>query len=396
MARTRSQTFGVTIVVVALGFAGWFAVRAKDFRQVPVESLADLERELESLRSRLRIPGMSAAIAEGDRIAWVRGFGAANREQGTPAGPDTIYHLASTTKPYGAAVVLQLVQEGRLGLEEPISRFGIVMERSTPVRIWHLLSHTSGEPPGAAYRYDGNAFGRLTRVIEQTTGQPFAKELADRIIRPLGLTRTAPNPGDAGGFWSLIASLSVGPEDVERGRAEFTSSGLDRGPIESALAQGYARAWGRWLWPSGLLGPMRPMPHGFTLSTTAGLVASAPDVARFSIALDRGRVLKEATRARAWQPPVAASGQPLPYALGWFVQKTRGEEIMWHYGQGLESSSLIVKIPKRRTTFVILANSDGLSRWRSLGDNADVTASPAATLFLNWIATSADALPGQP
>ena len=387
MARTRSLIFGVSIVVAAVGIAAWFAVREKDFRQVPVGSLADLERELESLRSRLRIPGMSAAIAEGERITWARSFGAANREQGTPAGPDTIYHLASTTKPYGAAVVLQLVQEGRLSLEDPISRFGIVMERSTPVKVWHLLSHTSGEPPGAAYRYDGNAFGRLTRVIEHTTGQPFAKELADRIIRPLGLTRTAPNPGDPAGFWSLVASLSLSPEDVERERAAFAASGLERGPIESALAQGYARAWGRWLWPSGLFGPMRPMVHGFTLSTTAGLVASAPDVARFSIALDQGRILKESTLTRAWQPPVAASGQPLPYALGWFVQKTRGHEIMWHYGQGLESSSLIVKIPARRTTFVILANSDGLSRRRSLGDHADVTASPAATLFLNWLVT---------
>jgi hypothetical protein len=53
----------------------------------------------------------------------------------------------------------------------------------------------------------------------------------------------------------------------------------------------------------------------------------------------------------------------------------------------LESSSLIVKIPERQVTFVILANSDGLSRWRRLGDNADVTASPAATLFLNWYST---------
>jgi hypothetical protein len=57
---------------------------------------------------------------------------------------------------------------------------------------------------------------------------------------------------------------------------------------------------------------------------------------------------------------------------------------VWHYGHGFESSSLIVKIPAARVTFVILANSDGLSRWRSLGDRADVLASPAARLFLNW------------
>ena len=111
----------------------------------------------------------------------------------------------------------------------------------------------------------------------------------------------------------------------------------------------------------------------------------------FSIGLDAGRLLRETTRTRAWQPPVAAEGKRLPYALGWFVQEHRNHMIVWNYGHGLESSSLIVKIPARRMTFVILANSDGLSRWRGLGDKADVTASPAATLFLNWFIAGAAA-----
>jgi CubicO group peptidase (beta-lactamase class C family) len=129
---------------------------------------------------------------------------------------------------------------------------------------------------------------------------------------------------------------------------------------------------------------MRPIPHGFILSTTAGVVASAPDLARFSIALDQGRLLKDDTRALAWTPGLAPDGTRLPYALGWFVQEIDGRTVVWHYGHGLESSTLILKIPDDRATFVILANSDGLSRWRGLGDSADVTASAAATLFLNY------------
>jgi CubicO group peptidase (beta-lactamase class C family) len=363
----------------------WFVAAERRFGDIQIRSLADLERELESLRTYVRIPGMSAAIAAGGRIVWAEGFGVANLERSTAAAPETIYHLASLTKPYGSTIVLQLVAERRLGLDDPVSRFGVTMERSTPATVRHLLSHTSGEPPGTAYRYDGNAFGALTGIVEQVTGQPFARVLVDRIVRPLGLARTAPNPGDPREFWSLVASLRLGPGDLERGRAAFASSGLDRGPIEAALAQGYARGWGRWIWPTGLLGPMRPMPHGFTLSTTSGLVASAPDVARFSMAIDDGRLLNEATRTLAWQPPSAADGTPLPYGLGWFVQRHEGRTIVWHYGHGLESSSLIVKIPDRRATFVVLANSDGLSRWRSLGDKADVTASPAARLFMRWI-----------
>ena len=323
MTRRRSITFGIVAVLVT-SFTRWFVFGESHVSRVQVASLSALEQELESLRVHLRTPGMSAAIADGERILWARGFGVADRERATAAAPETIYHLASLTKPYGSTVVLQLVEEGRLSLDDPVSRFGITMKRSAPVKVRHLLSHTSGDPPGAAYRYDGNAFGELTRVVERITGQPFAKVLAERIIHPLGLVRTAPNPGEPREFWSLAAALSLSPEEIERGRAVFADSGLDREPIETALGQGYARAWGRWIWPTGLLGPMRPMPHGFTLSTTSGLVASAPDVARFSLALDQGRLLKAATRALAWQPPGAADGRPLPYALGWLVQKSQG------------------------------------------------------------------------
>jgi CubicO group peptidase (beta-lactamase class C family) len=351
---------------------------------VEVRSLQDLEGQLESLRARLRIPGMSAAIAEADRVVWAHGFGAANRDRAAAAGPDTIYGLASLTKPYASTLVLQLVEEGRLSLDDDVRPFGISMDRSAPVKVRHLLSHTSGEPPGTRYRYDGNAFGALTQIVEHTTGRPFAKELADRITRPLALTRTAPNPGEPRAFRSLVASVDVTPDDVERSRAAFIASGVDRTSIEAGLAQGYARAWGRWIWPTGLLGPMRPMADVFTLSATSGLVASAPDVARFSIALDQGLLLNAGSRAAAWRRPLAPDGTPLPYALGWFVQDIRGRQLVWHYGHGLESSSLIVKIPADRVAFVILANSDGLSRWRRLGDRPDVTASPAATLFMNW------------
>jgi CubicO group peptidase (beta-lactamase class C family) len=293
-------------MAVLVVVSAWFAFREPDFEGVRIETLSDLERELEALRLRLRIPGMSAAIAEGEHIVWARGFGLANRERGTAAGPDTIYHLASLTKPYGSTVLLQLVDEHRLDLDAPVSRFGIAIERSRPVKVWHLLSHTSGEPPGTGYRYDGNAFGALTQVIERTTGRLFVQELVDRIIGPLGLAETAPNPGDPQGFWSLLVSLTVSAEDVERGRAVFALSGLEREPIEAALAHGYAR-------------------------------------------------------------------------LGSLALANRS-----HWANASESSSLIVKIPGRQVTFVVLANSDGLSRWRRISDDADVTASPAATLFLNW------------
>jgi CubicO group peptidase (beta-lactamase class C family) len=245
-------------------------------------------------------------------------------------------------------VLLQLVQEGHLDLDAPVSQFGIAMTRNTPVKVWHLLSHTSGDPPGTRYRYDGNAFGRLTQVIERASGQSFARELANRIIRPLGLTHTAPNPGDPHGFRSLFASVDVASEDIARARSEFAASGMDRRQIESSLAQGYARSWGRRLWPTGLFGPMQPMPHGFTLSATAGWQHRVSDVRG-----SRWRWTRAPSERCGASPRVdAALGfrrSAAPLCAGWFVQEHRGYHIVWHYGHGLESSSLIVKIPDRES-----------------------------------------------
>ena len=135
MARAQFSKFAAFVVVVPVAIMGWLALRERDLARVPVESLKTLEHELESLRSRLRIPGMSAAIAEGTNIIWTSGFGMANHERSIAAGPDTIYHLASMTKPFASVIVLQLADEGRLSLDDPVSRFGITMERSAPVRV---------------------------------------------------------------------------------------------------------------------------------------------------------------------------------------------------------------------------------------------------------------------
>jgi CubicO group peptidase (beta-lactamase class C family) len=330
--------------------------------------LADFERDLAAMREPLAIPGMSAVIAERGNIIWARGFGIANRERSMPATADTIYHLASVTKPYAATVVLQLVDEGKLDLNQSVSEFGVSLDTIGPgARVSHLLSHTSAGTPGTVFRYDGNPYGRLTAVVEKVTGRPFSAELTDRIIRRLGLKRTGPNPRRIDG---------PRPPGVLPDRS-FEQSGLDYRTIEGPLAMGYRK--------SELTGAMAPMQHPTYLFASAGLVASAPDVARFSIALDRGLLLKAPTLARAWTPGTLSSGAAFPYGLGWFVQTYQGTKLVWHFGEGLESSALLLKIPERQLTFVVLANSDALSQGLQLGDYGDVLRSPFARLFLNWV-----------
>ena len=380
----------IRVSILAAGLlvaAVWAWKREPDYSTLRIESTADLNRELERLRIRLRIPGMSATIAAGNGVVWSQGFGVADIERSIRAEPDTIYHLASLTKPFAATVALQLVDERRLDLDAPVSDFGIVMPRTMPVRVWHLMSHTSDEPPGSKYRYDGDTFGKLDTVIERITGRSFGAEVADRIIRPLALTHTAPNPRDpvrTSSLWIRMPPASA--EQLQQGRRMFDDARIDRATIESKLATGYARAWGQWFWPSGLFGPVRPMGHGTSLFTGGGLVSSAQDVARFSMALDDGRLVKAATLQRAWTAIATPDGRTLPYGLGWFVQPDERHTLVWHYGHFFETSTLIVKIPERRMTFVVLANADGLSRWRNLG-KGDLRTSPAAALFLRWYST---------
>ena len=386
MRRVAAWMFAAVLAASAVaGLLLWSP--EPDYSRLDVATAADLERELGALRDRLAIPGLSAAIADGDRIVWARGFGYADLDRRIPVDPDTTsFHLASVTKPYAATVVLQLADEGRVSLDAPVTGFGVDMPR---VQVWHLLSHTSQQPPGAAYRYDPRAFGALTPVVERAGGRAFAAELTDRIVRRAGLAHTAPNPREVDGaacraqLSSRLLRMCGAEGQPELARDTFLASGLDRASIDRTLAIGYAHEWGRQLWPAGLFGPMRPEQHLTSLFASAGLVASATDVLRFSIALDRGTLMTSSTLERMYTPALSQTGSPT-FGLGWFLQQYEGQSLAWQFGQATESSSLLLKLPKQGVAFVVLANSDGLSRRRRLGDSGDVLKSPAATLFLKW------------
>ena len=309
-----------------------------------------LDSRLEKLRVRWRVPGMSGAIAQDGVIVWQRGFGHADVAANRLTTVDTVYHLASLTKPFAAMVLLQLVQEGRLDLDSPVSQFRIELKSQGVIRVRHLLTHTSEEIPGETYRYSGTRFGQLDKVLTNVTGRSFAVEISHRILEPLGLTNTCPNPES--------------PESCKealRDAAEF----------RRRLAQGYS---------SETLAPVDYRKH---FLTAAGLVSTVGDMVRFSTALDDGALLSSEMRRLAFTPAVTRTGKRLPYGLGWFVQERKGTQLLWHYGWWVGDSTLIIKVPSRKLTFVLLANSDGLSRKFDLGKDNDVRRSPFARALLD-------------
>ena len=119
------------------------------------------------------------------------------------------------------------------------------------------------------------------------------------------------------------------------------------------------------------------------LCSSAGIVSTVLDHAKFDVAMDQNLVVSKTTKDTMFTAPVSNSGSLLPYGLGWFVQESNGTKLVWHYGWAPKAySSLILKVPAKEVTLILLANSDGASAPFRLGAG-NVLRSPFAVSFLN-------------
>lgn len=320
-------------------------------------SLEDFDNLIESLRRHSNIPAVSVAIAANQRIVFAKGYGIADLETNRPATARTTYHLASLTKLFSGAIILQLVQEGKVSLEDPVEKYGINIPSPGIILVRHLLSHTSIGMPGSGYSYDGARFTFLGNVIQRVTGKTFAEEFVRRIQKPLSLYHVAPNPDTPA----------------------FDVTGLDRAAYKANLATPYKYINGRHI-------PTYP-PAIF--DAAAGMTGSAVDLATFSMALDRGVVVPPHLLELAYTPIKTTRGATSPYGLGWFTTTYKGERVIWHYGEWIAMSSLIVKVPARGLTFIALGNTDALSSPYGLGAGRIETSAWARAFLDAFVAGNA-------
>lgn len=184
------------------------------------EPLAHLEKRLEGLREQLKIPALSCAIIKDQKVVWARGFGYADIENKIPATEHTSYHLASLTKTFGSTILMKLVQDGKVNLDDPVSKYGITLESSGVIKVRHLFSHTSDGNPGERYSYNGNRFAELDKVVQKASGKSVAELLITDILDPLGMSESAPSVPP------LVRTKStdpVDPKSVDEVKAAFRS-----------------------------------------------------------------------------------------------------------------------------------------------------------------------------
>lgn len=304
------------------------------------ERLRRFEKQLEQLRSLLKIPGMSAVIVKDQKPLWAKGFGYADVEKRVPATANTLYYIASLTKTFATTALMQLVEQGRLDLDEPMSRYSGEFKDDT-VKVKHLLSHTSGVTPGERFRYDGARFSLLTAVIEKKTGKSFRQLMAEMFLDPLNMSDSLPSQD----------VLTAAQENLPL----FAKDKLNRYRIAlTHFAQPYR------LYGSETIHTVYPWEG---ISAAAGILSTAPDLAKFDAAINRHVYLKKETQDKSWTPFVSNSGRPLVHGLGWFVQNYRGLKVVWHFGNSPDSfSATYIKLPEKGLSLILLANSDALSQ----------------------------------
>ncbi len=303
------------------------------------------------VRSEMRdqhIPGLSIAIVRSGRVVKAQGYGLASVELNAPATAETVYPLASITKPFTAAAVLLLAQEGKLGLDDKIGRY----VEKTPaawgeVTVRQLLTHTSGikdhlnemhgrtcngtSPeeiasyigtlplnfaPGSQWLYSNTGYLLLQIVLQKVSGKPFDQFLAERVFGPLGMRATRRNSLD----------------DVIANRAA------------------------RYIWEGGRLRNSPFLEPTLYDNADAGLLSSVLDLARWDAALYEDGILKASSREQMWTPVKLANGFSYPYGLGWHLEDVHGHRLVYHDGNRLDGSSVMARYVDDQLTVIVLTN----------------------------------------
>jgi CubicO group peptidase (beta-lactamase class C family) len=204
----------------------------------------------------LRTPGLSVVVVQGDQVIFSRGYGFADRESASPMTENTPIAVASTTKGMTALAMMQLVEQGLVDLDTPITAyvpdFTMDDERATDITVRQLLSHTSGMPagaasdgaqdeqalerrvaslagvklqrvPGSGYEYSLDGYSVAGLIVQRVSGMPYEEYVATHVFEPLGMSHTTFDlaRGTELGFATNYAKsrgiVSAGPSALSRG-----------------------------------------------------------------------------------------------------------------------------------------------------------------------------------
>jgi D-alanyl-D-alanine carboxypeptidase len=353
------------------------AVHAQAGAPAAVEARTTVDPALAGIDSMLTAlypaaePGAAILVARDGRVLMRKAYGSANVELGVPLRPEHVFRLGSITKQFTAVAALMLVDEGKVSLNDEITRwYPDYPTHGRRITVEHLLTHTSGiqsytgmptyvagmrrdlttdeliavfrdQPmefaPGERWNYNNSGYALLGGIIEKVSGMSYADFIRTRIFEPLGMRHS---------YYETASAIIPG-----------RVSGYDRTP------EGIIRA-ANWL--------------SMTQPYAAGsLISTVDDLLLWNRAVAEGRMLKPETWRRAFSAYRLSDGLSAGYGYGWFVGEAAGRPSIEHGGDINGFSSNGLWIPSECLHVIVLSN-----REREGERNADEISRQIATRLL--------------
>ncbi|MDE3127490.1 MAG: beta-lactamase family protein [Gemmatimonadota bacterium] len=306
------------------------------------------------------VPSASVAVVRDGRLVYAHAYGEASLDPATPATATMRYSVGSISKQFAASCILLLQQEGKLSLDDKVSRWFPDLTRANEVTVRELLSHTSGyqdywpqdyvppfmlQPttaqrimdrwakkpldfdPGTRWQYSNTNYVIAGAIVEKASGMPFWEFLTTRILKPLDLASAA----------DIDVSQVTVPEAT--GYMRFALGPLHRAPKE-------ARGW---------------------LFAAGELAMTPSDLAKWDVAMMDQRLLSPASYHAQQTDVLLKNGVASGYGLGVFVSMFAGHRLIEHDGEvsGFTAENMV--FPDDRAAVVVLTNQDAAPAAGAIG-----------------------------
>jgi len=317
---------------------------------------AQLESAVAKFMAESSAPGVSVAVVEGGEYVWSEGFGMADLENFVPATPQTLYRLASISKPLTATGAMELWERGKLDLDAPVQKYCPAFpQKPSPITTREVLGHLGGIRHYKSESQDDPEIGNTKHFDDPiAAGLDFFK--SDSLVATPGTKFSYSTQG-----FTLVGCVMQGASSqkyVDYMRENvFVPSGMndtrvdDRFAIIPRRTRFYHKDDSGHVVNADFLDSSYKIPGG-------GWLSSADDMARFEVAMLHDRLVKPATRDLMWTAQTLANGSKSVYALGWGTGNKLGAFNVGHSGGQQGTSTYFMIVPERKDGIVVLANMD--------------------------------------
>jgi CubicO group peptidase (beta-lactamase class C family) len=336
----RGKRFTLVLLVVTIlraACAGDAADRVSDF--------------VNGYLKKNQIPGCAVMLRHDGKVVLCQGYGFANVEHGVRVTPQTVFQSGSIGKQFTAMAIMMLIDEQKLALEDPISKYLDVPENWSAIRVRHLLTHTSGlgdypesfslqrdytedellkmimaQPlafaAGEKWSYSNLGYVTLGILIHKVSGEFWGDFLQQRVFGPLGMKHTR-----------VISEADIIPNRA----AGYV---LKNGALKNQ----------EWVSPS------------VNKTADGSLYFTVEDLAKWDEALETRKLISRASYEQMWTPVRLNSGTTAPYGFGWRITKSdSGHQVLEHGGAWQGFASYIVRYPEDGLSVAVLCNRAGAS-----------------------------------